>query len=396
MATLRKSKPARKSRTKADTFPLFQRADGRWCKKIRGKHHYFGRDRDTALEQYKREAGLLSIGLTPGVDTLGIRELFNRYLAAQERKRDAGKIGSRALADSAGTLKRVIAILHDRLASTLGPEDFDRLNQRLAKGRSAVTVAGDVRRTKAAFHWAHKAGLLPKLPNFGGEFEAPPVRVIRLAKSQRGAMMFSAAEIRALVAKAPVQLKAMIYLGANCALLPIDVARLTFEEIDTDFTWLRQARYKTGVDRLAALWPETAEALRKAIAERIKPDGREYADLVFLTETGLPVVRSQTPAKAAKDPRLALNQTVINRVTSDFRDLQKECGVYRHGRGFNSLRHGFLTIAESGRDFPAVARVMGHSVPGVTSHYREHIGDDRIKAACEVVRTWLLTETAVR
>jgi integrase len=112
--------------------------------------------------------------------------------------------------------------------------------------------------------------------------------------------------------------------------------------------------------------------------------------LVFLTESGLPVVRTRTPAKAATEPRAALNQTVINRVTSDFRELQQACKVYRHGRGFNSLRHGFLTIAESSRDFPAVAKVMGHSVPGVTSHYREHIGDDRIKAVCEVVRTWLL------
>jgi integrase len=320
---------------------------------------------------------------------MGVRELFNRYLAAQERKRDAGKIGSRALADSAGTLKRVLAILNDRLTSTLAAEDFDRLGQRLAKGRSAVTVAGDVRRTKAAFNWAHKAGLIAKLPSYGADFEAPPVRIIRLAKSQRGAMMFSATELRTLITTAPVHLKAMILLGANCALLPIDLARLTFEEIDSDFAWLRQARHKTGVDRLAALWPETAKALRASIAERTKPGNKAYTDLVFLTESGLPVVRTRTPAKAAKDPKAALNQTVINRVTSDFRDLQKTVGVYRHGRGFNSLRHGFLTVAEASRDFPAVAKVMGHSVPGVSSHYREHIGDDRIKAACEVVRAWL-------
>jgi integrase len=69
--------------------------------------------------------------------------------------------------------------------------------------------------------------------------------------------------------------------------------------------------------------------------------------------------------------------------------LQQELKVYRHGRGFNALRHGFLTIAEAGRDFPAVAKVMGHSVPGVSTHYREHIADDRISAACDAVRSWL-------
>jgi integrase len=393
MTTLKRKPPTRKARHRGETFPLFQRADGRWCKKIRGKHRYFGIDKAKALEKYQREIGLLSQGLEPAKGDIGLRELFNRYLSAQERAMQAGKIGARTVSDSAQTLKRVLAITDDRQVSTLVSEDFSRLNQRLAKGRSVITVAGDVRRTKAAFNWGHREGLIPKVPHFGSDFAAAPIRAVRLAKSQRGAMIFTAAELRTLVEAAGPQLRAMIYLGANCALLPVDIARLEFEEIDSDFQWLRQARHKTGVDRLAALWPETAEAVRRAIAGRPKPASVEYGDLVFLTESGLPVVRTRTPAKAATNPKLALNATVINRVTSDFRELQQEQGAYRHGRGFNALRHGFLTIAEAGRDFPAVAKVMGHSVPGVTSHYREHIGEDRIRAVCELVRVWLLANT---
>ena len=383
------------SRSKADTFPLFQRADGRWCKKIRGKHRYFGNDKAKALEKYNREIGLLTQGLAPDTDDIGLRELFNRYLTRQQRAMHAGKIGARALSDSAGTLRRVIAILDDRLVSSLTPEDFGRLAQRLAKGRSPVTVAGDVRRTKAAFAWAYRDGLIKVIPKYGSEFVPAPIRVVRLARSKRAAIMFEPEELRALLdAAMPYPaLRAMIYLGANAALLPVDIARVSFEEIDTDFVWLRQIRHKTGVDRLAALWPETAKAMREAIAVRGKPADPEFRDLVFLTESGLPVVRTRTPAKAALDKKASLNATIINRVTSDFRELQKTAGIYRHGRGFNALRHGFLTVAETSKDFPAVARVMGHNVPGVSSHYREHIGDERIKAVCEVVRAWLYPPT---
>ena len=302
---------------------------------------------------------------------------------------DAGEIGERALSDSAATLQRVFGILNDRLVSTLVPDDFARLKHRLANGRSIITVAGDIRRFKAAINWAHREGLIGHLPRFGEDFKQAPARVVRLAKSQRAALIFQPDELRRLLDKAATQLKAEILLGANCALLPIDIARLTFDEIDANFTRLRQARDKTGVAREAALWPETTAAIKAAIAVRPQPAKPEDAALVFLTETGHPVVRTRAPAKAAHDPKAALSTTIINRVTADFRDLQKAAKVYRKGRGFNALRHGFLTIAEAGKDFPAVARVMGHVVPGVSSHYREHIGPDRIKACCWIVREWL-------
>ncbi len=381
--------PVRKARSKADTFPLFQRSDGRWCKKIGGKHEYFGRDKDEALERYKRFVGMGSLGLDPAADAIGTRELFNRYLTSHQQAMLAGEIGARTLSDSASTLRRAAAILGDRPVSSLGAADFATLKTRWSKGRSIITVSGDVRRLKAAFRWGLNEGLLPKLPQYGSGFKPAPARAVRLAKSQRAALMFEADELRLLVDSAGVQLKAIVLLGANAALLPVDIARLEFEEIDLDRSTLRQARGKTGVDRQCWLWPQTVEAVKAAIEARPKPAKPEYRDLVFLTESGNPMVRTRTPAKAAKDIKKALNATVINRVTSDFRGLMQDCKVYRHRRGFGALRHGFLTIAEQGRDFAAVACVMGHVLPGVGSHYRERVGADRIKAACEIVRTWL-------
>ena len=158
-------------RNTADTFPLFQRADGRWCKKIRGHHRYFGYDKGKALEQYEREIGLLSQGLEPAADDIGLRELFNRYLTAKKRDFEAGEIGARALSDSSRTLRSVLTILNDRLVSTLVSDDFGRLKHRLAQGRSIITVAGDIRRFKAAMNWAHREGLITQLPRFGDRFQ---------------------------------------------------------------------------------------------------------------------------------------------------------------------------------------------------------------------------------
>ena len=53
----------------------------------------------------------------------------------------------------------------------------------------------------------------------------------------------------------------LITNGLNAALLPVDLARLTFDQLSDDSQWLRQPRFKTGIDRMAWLWPETVEAL---------------------------------------------------------------------------------------------------------------------------------------
>ena len=51
-----KSKPAKPY----EGYPLFAHASGRWCKKIRGRHVYFGSwgDPDGALEKYLNEKGM--------------------------------------------------------------------------------------------------------------------------------------------------------------------------------------------------------------------------------------------------------------------------------------------------------------------------------------------------
>ena len=49
------------------TFPLTPHPSGRWCKKIKGKLHYFGpwADHEKALDKYLREKDYLQAGRSP-------------------------------------------------------------------------------------------------------------------------------------------------------------------------------------------------------------------------------------------------------------------------------------------------------------------------------------------
>ena len=42
-----------KRKTRSDKFPLSLHATGQYCKKVKGKFYYFGKDRRIALERYR-------------------------------------------------------------------------------------------------------------------------------------------------------------------------------------------------------------------------------------------------------------------------------------------------------------------------------------------------------
>lgn len=45
---------ARRKKSAKPKFPLWIHATGQWAKKIRGRYHYFGIDKDAALKEYAR------------------------------------------------------------------------------------------------------------------------------------------------------------------------------------------------------------------------------------------------------------------------------------------------------------------------------------------------------
>jgi hypothetical protein len=77
-----KSKRHRKPSKPYPSFPLTPHNNGQWCKKIRGKVHFFGRweDRQAALERCLHVAEDLHAGRQPRIasDQVTVKDVCNR------------------------------------------------------------------------------------------------------------------------------------------------------------------------------------------------------------------------------------------------------------------------------------------------------------------------------
>lgn len=109
------------------------------------------------------------------------------------------------------------------------------------------------------------------------------------------------------------------------------------------------------------------------------------ARLVFLTETGRPLVRQNllTPTNDGV-PQLGAN---IDRLTHQFNSHLKKLGLKHGGIGFYALRHTFRTIADETADQHAIFRIMGHALPGMSGVYVEQIRIERLRAAVDHIRS---------
>ncbi|MGA2618269.1 MAG: tyrosine-type recombinase/integrase [Thermoguttaceae bacterium] len=210
--------------------------------------------------------------------------------------------------------------------------------------------------------------------------------------------MFEAAKIQAMLAVAPVPLKAMILLGINCGFGNTDVANLRIKNLDLKDGWCNYPRPKTGIPRRCPLWPETVKAIRAARKARSEPQDRADADLVFLTPNGQRWVwtRGNIADIDATDIERVAHVSRADRVTDAIAQLVSKLGLVRRGHTFYSLRHTFEAIGGESRDQVAVDAIMGHSRDDMASVYRERISDDRLRAVVEHVRKWLLKKPLQR
>jgi len=109
------------------SFPLTAHPNGQWCKKIRGKVHFFGvwADPDAALERYHAQALDLHAGRQPhpssvSANGLTVKDVCNAFLAWQQGKLDAGEIGYRWFEDCRSILRRFArAVGQSRLVDDL-------------------------------------------------------------------------------------------------------------------------------------------------------------------------------------------------------------------------------------------------------------------------------------
>jgi integrase len=409
-------------------FPLFVHATKRWAKKIKGDLHYFGawEDWQAALNRYLEERDDLEAGRKPRKAINGqitTRDVINFFLTSKEAAKNNGDLTERSYRDYDGTCQRVLKCFgKKRAAENLGPADFRDYAQTMA-GWAAVTRSNEIQRVRSIFKYAYESELISKPLNFGPDFKKPGAKIIRAAKANKPRRLSSREDIRSLldacevsynpddmqgtgkerkIQKAKlwraqasgIQMKAMILLGINCALRNTDVSDLNFEHLDLDAGILDYTRGKTSIERRAAMWPETVEALRKAIAygrevltvnenkgqPRYHPTDPDDANAVFITSQQRRFVRQDS-------------KTNRDSVAMAFGKLLRTKGIKKKGVNFYSLRHTFETVAGGAGDQPAVDRVMGHIDDHVRANYTHWLKDEaenkRLRGVADHVHKWL-------
>jgi integrase len=345
--------------------------------------HYFGPwdDPQAALDKYLAEKDALHAGRKPREETDGttVKQVANRFLNEKKALVNAAELSPRTWSDYEMAAQLLVgAFGKARLVDDLAPDDFAGLRTRMAKQWGPHMLGKMIQCVRSVFKYAYESGMIDKPVRYGPGFKRPSRKVLRVHKARQGMKLFEADELRRMIEAAPLQLKAMILLGVNCAFGNSDCGTLPLSALDLDGGWVHFPRPKTGIDRRCPLWPETVTALRDAVAKRHEPKDEADAGLVFITRYGFSWSKD-----VADSP-----------ITKETRKLLDAVGVNGH-RNFYALRHTFRTVADEARDQPAVDHIMGHESPHMSSVYRERISDERLKAVTNYVRSWLFPASGV-
>ena len=374
-------------------FPLTAHPNGQWCKKIRGKVHFFGvwADPMAALENYNRQAADLQAGRRPRPPESPagptIKDLANAYLSMQHEKAERGLITPSWLRDCLDTARAFVGFAGgDRPWADLRPDDFTGYRMDLYSRYGVCAVDRAITVVRAIFKHAYETDLIDRPVKYGGQFSKPTAKEKRQSRSRRerenGKRLFTASHIHTLLEHANGHLKAMILLGINGGFGNTDCAELPLSAVELDGALIDYERPKTAVQRVVPLWSETVLALRAAVASRPVPKKPEYSGLLFLTVFGNPWRNDRLHlANEGTGPRVSRQQAI----SAEFNKILKRTGMKRPGLGFYALRHTFRTWADEVKDQHAIHRIMGHAIPGMSGIYVEEIGMDRLRAVVDHV-----------
>jgi len=329
----------------------------RAVQKIKGKLYYFWTDKQRALELYLEQAAYLHAGKPPksksAADRLSIKTLCNLYLDHQDSRAAIGEIELRHVSDQISLLKGFARFVGpQRLVSDISTVDLQNYRRKLIKtGKSPNTINNRLAAVKAKYNWALDNELIDHSPRLKA------VKKITLRKQEKP--VFTTRQIQALLEKACVQMKAMIWLGLNCGFGCTDCAELKWENLDLESSRVRFPRGKTGIDRNLPLWPETVDAIRKV---------QQRGELVFYTRIGNPWVR--TVRSKQKDG--TEKYTKDDAVTKAFSKLMKKAGIkVPKGVGFYTLRRTAATIAANSGDPFSVQKLLGYADASPSSSGRK-------------------------
>lgn len=361
-------------------FPLTPHNCGKWCKKIKGRMHYFGswEDPGEALQEYLAAKDYLLAGQEPpnSGNSYTIQDACEDFYDSRRKLHVIGQLTAHTLNDYDTLHRQLIGHFgNKRAVSSISPEDWRQLREQKQQTWGPKTLSNFIGRTKAVFSWCYQAGKIPEPMKFGLGFKKPSKAVMRKLRHAKPRREFTAEELRELLTRSSGSLRAMILLAINGGLGQMDLSLLEFRHLEERSSWVVYPRPKTGILREFALWPETQLALQEAIAQR--PSSRSHPDNVFVTRFGVPWVR-QTEGSARSDA-----------ISLQFNKLKQQAGIAGPSKGFYAIRHTFRTVADECRDQPAIMHVMGHGDESMSGVYREQISRERLLAVTNHVRRWL-------
>ncbi len=392
-------------------FPLTpHRGANQWCKKHRGRVHYFGSlvEWQSALKRFEREWPYIVQGLTPPAlpsdeDACTLRILCNLFLESKRNKIAAGELSDLSYRDYFGACKRLIEHFGaDRRVDDLRPVDFEALRAKFATTLGVTALHNEVGRCRVILKYAHDQRLIPQPVHFGQSFDRPSKKAQRKVRNAAGPRMFTRDELVTILdalegkpvtikgvpdpvtVKADSQLRAMVLLGLNAGLGVTDCANMRESNIDLSAGWLDYPRVKTETPRRVPLWPETVAAIEEVLATRKQPRDPADAKIVFLTRTRHRWVRT----KQGETPEKNLHLNALSQAFGKLLHTLKING--RAGLNFYTLRRQFEIVAGDSRDQVAVDAVMGHVDNSMAGIYRQNvISDERLRDVVNHVRGWL-------
>ena len=380
----------REWKRKHPNYPLTPHPSGQWAKKVRGKLYYFGRlsEPDEALTLWLEEKDYLLAGLEPPTYTGGgltVGELCEQHSNDIEDRISRGELS----VNTRGNYQPVRKLLYGSglrnvQVDTLTPEHFITVQQWLVESNYNLNSRRKlISSMKGLFKWGKEMGLYEKAIHYGPRLTSPPQHAIEAEQEELGTIRFFNREILLEATKvATPKMKAIILLGINCAFYPSDIASIAYGHLhlDAPIPYHDFRRVKTRQRRMAALWPETVDAINEYLAFHRPPNDSR---IIFLSKLKKPYTK-----------------TSFGQLTLAFNKLLERVGDRQKGVSIGSLRHTYGTVMDLVNDTQMVDLTMGHVAGTVRGragkslqrriYSQFNINElKRLKAVADVVHDWL-------
>lgn len=309
----------------------------------------------------------------------------------------------------------LVAELGNTRIKDLQAQDFMRWQNKM--NGAMATISRRITIVRQIFAYGQEQHRIPQ-PYYGDRFSQSSIQKLQNHRT-KPLELFEPEQIRALLYYAPALLRASVLLGINAGFYAVDVSELRINDIEGNL--LDHLRHKSGVRRMAILWPETLSAMKQA--KRRNREGRW-----FMNQSGKPLVTQYVNAEIVcpechyrhESRRIQgdslrcekckqssgtdkINLVNVRNHSQDYvRDrfvrqrrevirTRPEVGMTSRHK-FKFLRHTYATIAQELRDKDTLRLTMGHADSSVLNSYLLTDAQPDLQKLSDHVRDWMFTK----